>query len=90
MLVMITAHVAHAWNPIFNNWFSVNFPNKSVDCIYWIVKATTAANIFIRITIIFRSLAAGIAYVVFLRNFLDLFIFLFLVKTTRVTATRRC
>ena len=29
----------------FNYCFSGNFPNKSMDRIYWIIKATTAANL---------------------------------------------
>ena len=41
--------------------------------IYWIIKTTTAANVFLRITSILPSLAAGTAYgcQCFLQNFLD-------------------
>ena len=44
-----------------------------LDRSYWIMKTITAENIFIRITRIFPSLAAGTAYgcQCFSRNFLD-------------------
>ena len=58
----------------FNYCFSANFPNKSMDRIYWIIKTTTAANFCARIT----SQAARLAYGCDFRDtVIDIFILVF-------------
>ena len=51
-----------------------NFPNKSMDRIYWIIKTTTAANFCARIT----SQAIGLAFCCnFRETFMNIFILVF-------------
>ena len=46
--------------------FSANFLHKFMDCLYWIIKTTTVANVFICITSLFLhctcNLTIGLAY----------------------------